>query len=201
MPMKDAAERYSPEMAAAFTGDETSRAATMKSAGVRAIRMPRAPTPIVRRMTAAIALMEATSVIRSWSVDTIYQADELFLQAAGLVIVESADDQDDRIDAYAKRNERKWQAEYLGVVQSRQDGAQYREGRRHCQGEGQAHQRQPKLGTYERPHHDLAVPVVILRRWRTGIAALQRDLIGAPGPAAHGAAGRRETTRLICRRP
>src|SRR6202050_2631329 len=62
MPRKDAADRYSPEIAAAWSAGGTWRAATMKSSGVRAIRMPRAPTMMVSNVTKAIAPMDASGI-------------------------------------------------------------------------------------------------------------------------------------------
>src|SRR5258708_40326263 len=62
MPRNDAADRYSPEMAAALSAGGTWRAATMKSSGVRATLMPRAPTMIVSSVTNAIAPMAASDI-------------------------------------------------------------------------------------------------------------------------------------------
>ena len=59
MPRNDAADRYSPEMAEALRNDGTWRAATMKSAGVRAMRTPRALMTAVTTVTAAMAAMVA----------------------------------------------------------------------------------------------------------------------------------------------
>ena len=55
MPRKEAAERYSPEMAEALRNEGTWRAATMKSAGVRAMRTPRALMTAVTTVTNALA--------------------------------------------------------------------------------------------------------------------------------------------------
>src|SRR5580698_2530819 len=153
MPMKDAAERYSPEMAAAFTGGETSRAATMKSAGVRAIRMPRAPTTTVSSTTTAMAATETNSVIGviGRSVDPVREAHETLLQAASLIVVEDPDDQDDRVDAGAECHQRERQPENLDPVQSRQDRAQDRQRGGHGEREGQADQRQAELSPDQRP--------------------------------------------------
>ncbi len=63
IPRKEAADRYSPEMAEALRNDGTWRAATMKSAGVRAIRTPRRLMTAVMTVTAAMAAMVAGSVI------------------------------------------------------------------------------------------------------------------------------------------
>ena len=62
-PRKEAAERYSPEMADALRDAGTWRAATRKSAGVRATRTPRAPIIAVTAVTAMMAMTEAGSVI------------------------------------------------------------------------------------------------------------------------------------------
>ena len=61
-PRKDAADRYSPEMADAFSVAGTWRAATRKSAGVRATRTPRAPMMAVMAVTVMMATIEAGSV-------------------------------------------------------------------------------------------------------------------------------------------
>src|ERR1039458_3082076 len=63
IPRNEAADRYSPEIAEALRNDGTWRAATMKSAGVRAIRMPRALIMAVMTVTTAMAAMVAGSVI------------------------------------------------------------------------------------------------------------------------------------------
>ncbi len=62
-PRKDAADRYSPEMADAFSVAGTCLAATRKSAGVRATRTPRAPMSAVMAVTVTMATIEAGSVI------------------------------------------------------------------------------------------------------------------------------------------
>ena len=62
-PRNDAAERYSPEMADALSVAGTCRAATRKSAGVRATRTPRAPMIAVMAVTAMMAMTDAGSVI------------------------------------------------------------------------------------------------------------------------------------------
>src|ERR1700727_267585 len=84
-PRKDAEDRYSPEMADAFSVAGTWRAATKKSAGVRATRTPRAPMIAVSAVTAMMATMEAGSVRpepvpRPGSV-LLEELDELALQA------------------------------------------------------------------------------------------------------------------------
>src|SRR5580698_603006 len=127
IPMNEAAERYSPEIAAALTDGDTSRAATMKSAGVCAIRIPRAPTPTVSSITAAMAPTEASSLIRVRSVHMVYQADELSLQAIGLVVIEGCDDQDDREYADAQRNQSQRHAQDLRAVERWQHSTQDRE--------------------------------------------------------------------------
>jgi hypothetical protein len=62
-PRNEAAERYSPEMAEALRSAGTARAATRKSAGVRATRTPRAPMMAVTTATAVMAPMAAGSII------------------------------------------------------------------------------------------------------------------------------------------
>ncbi len=99
MPRKDAAERYSPEMAAALSAGGTCRAATMKSSGVRATRMPRAPTTIVSRVTNAIA---ATAASVTGGVD---QVGEPGLELAGLTVVEPADREEHGIEREAEHDQ------------------------------------------------------------------------------------------------
>src|SRR5215472_7797566 len=72
MPRNDAADRYSPEIAAAFNGGETSRA----------------PTTTVSSTTTAIAPTEAKSVIVVGPVDPVGEGYEALLEAACLVVVE-----------------------------------------------------------------------------------------------------------------
>src|SRR5215472_1650229 len=97
MPRNEAADRYSPEMAAAFSPGGTSRAATRKSSGVLAIRTPRAPTATVSSVTAAMAATAGTLSIES-SAGWVNQLDETRLQLAGLAVVEPADHHQQRED-------------------------------------------------------------------------------------------------------
>src|ERR1700758_3683281 len=112
MPRKDAAERYSPEMAAALSPGGTCRAATMKSSGVRATRMPRAPTTIVSRVTNAIA-PSAVSVIGAQSSGSVIgsvagrvdQVGEPGLELAGLTVVKPADREEDGVEREAEHDQ------------------------------------------------------------------------------------------------
>src|SRR5580692_10404666 len=83
MPRNDAAERYSPEMAEALRNEGTWRAATMKSAGVRAMRTPRTLMTAVTTVTAAMAAMVAGSVTGPSASLFLQQLDEPLLQALG----------------------------------------------------------------------------------------------------------------------
>src|SRR5215211_7567200 len=65
MPRNDAADRYSPEMAAAFHHGVTAREATNRSDVVRAKRTPYSPSPTVADVTARIAPSAITSMARS----------------------------------------------------------------------------------------------------------------------------------------
>ena len=65
MPRKLAADRYSPEIAAAFHHAVTEREATSRSDVVRTKRTPHAPRPSVPRVTAPIASRAVTFSTRS----------------------------------------------------------------------------------------------------------------------------------------
>jgi len=58
-PKNDAADRYSPEIAAAFQPGRTVREATRKSLVVRAIRTPNAPMAPAATVTSTIAISES----------------------------------------------------------------------------------------------------------------------------------------------
>ncbi len=62
-PRNDAAERYSPEIAAAFQAGRTVREATRKSLVVRARRTPYAPIIPVARTTSAIATSDSVESV------------------------------------------------------------------------------------------------------------------------------------------
>src|ERR1700739_782999 len=97
MPRNEAADRYSPEMAAAFSPGGTSRAATRKSSGVRAIRTPRAPTATVSSVTMAMAATAGMLGMGSPG-DWVNQFDEARLQLRGLAVIEPADRHQHRKD-------------------------------------------------------------------------------------------------------
>lgn len=74
-----------------------------------------------------MAATEAGSAIDKRPVDMLHQARELLLEAAGLVVIKEPDYQYHRVYSSTERDERERKAEYLGVVEGRQDGAQHRE--------------------------------------------------------------------------
>src|SRR5258708_31781176 len=103
MPRNDAADRYSPEMAAALSAGGTWRAATMKSSGVRATLMPRAPTMIVSSVTNAIAPMAASDI--GPSARRIDEVGEPALQLPPLTVVEPADREKQRGEREAEHDQ------------------------------------------------------------------------------------------------
>src|SRR5215831_7688968 len=105
MPRNEAADRYSPEMVAAFSPGGTSRAATRKSSGVLAIRTPLAPTATVSSVIVAMAATAGTLSIEA-SADWINQVDEVCFQLAGLAVVELADGHEHEKDPGAQDDER-----------------------------------------------------------------------------------------------
>src|SRR5690242_1660375 len=108
-------------MAAAFSAGGTSRAATRKSSGVRAIRTPRAPTATVSSVTAAIAATAGTLVI-GLSADRVDQVDEACLQLAGLAVVKPADRHEYREDPGSQNDEREGEAGHRHLASGRQQG-------------------------------------------------------------------------------
>src|SRR5580693_4372313 len=148
MPRTDAADRYSPEIAAALSAGGTWRAATMKSSGVRATRMPRAPTTMVSSVTTAIAPMDASGIGRSpRPARRIDQVGEPGLELAGLAIVEPADREQHRVEREAEHDQRERQAGH------RDPG--------HRGGEHQAHDGEAELRVHERPDQQPAVLGVV----------------------------------------
>src|SRR5262249_22928560 len=103
MPRKDAADRYSPEMAAALSAGGTWRAATMKSSGVRATRMPRAPTMIVSSVTNAVAPMAASDI--GPPARRVDEVGEPGLQLARLAVVEPADREEQGVEREAEHDQ------------------------------------------------------------------------------------------------
>src|SRR5512146_654934 len=104
MPRKDAAERYSPEMAAALSAGGTCRAATMKSSGVLATRMPRAPTMIVSSVTNAMAPTAASGI--GPPARRVDQAGEPDLELPRVPVVEPADREEDRVEREPEHDQR-----------------------------------------------------------------------------------------------
>src|SRR5215469_14739018 len=104
MPRNDAAERYSPEMAAALSAGGTWRAATMKSSGVLATRMPRAPTMIVSSVTNAMAPTAASGI--GPPAHRVDQAGEPGLELACVPVVEPADGEEQRVEREPEHDQR-----------------------------------------------------------------------------------------------
>src|SRR5580700_3821367 len=95
MPRKDAADRYSPEIAAALSAGGTWRA----------------PTTMVSRVTTAIAPMDASGIGRSpRPARRIDQVGEPGLELAGLAVVEPADREQHRVEREAEHDQRERQA-------------------------------------------------------------------------------------------
>src|SRR5581483_6223223 len=124
MPRNEAAERYSPEIAAAFSAGGTCRAATMKSSVVLATRMPRAPTMIVSRVTKAIAPMAASGIGRH--VRRVDQLGEPGFEMPRLPVVEPADAEQHRIEREAEHDQRDRQARDAGPPHRGHQGREHR---------------------------------------------------------------------------
>ncbi len=109
-----------------------------------------------------MAATEAGSAIHKRTVDVLHQARELLLEPAGLVVIKESDNQYHRVYSSTERDERERKAEYLGVVEMRQDGDQHRERSGHGQSEDQADQGKTQLSMHEGTDHHLAVTMIIL---------------------------------------
>src|ERR1700722_13955884 len=144
MPRNDAAERYSPEIAAALIAGGTWRAATMKSSGVRATRMPRAPTMIVSRVTNAIAPIAASDIGRPGP--RVDQVGEPGLELARLAVVEPADREQHRIESEAEHDQRERKPGHRDLGDRRGQGGDHRVRGGRRERDGQAHQGQAELG-------------------------------------------------------
>src|ERR1700733_12043493 len=142
MPRNEAADRYSPEMAAAFSAGGTWRAATMKSSGVLATRMPRAPTMIVSRVTNAIAPIDASVI---GLVFRGHQLGEPGLQLPRLPVVEPADAEQHRVEGEAEHDQGDRQAGHGGPADRGHQGGDHRKRGGHYQRDDEAQQRQAKL--------------------------------------------------------
>src|SRR5277367_2200838 len=150
MPRNDAADRYSPDMAEALRNDGTWRAATMKSAGVRAIRTPRALMTAVTTVTAAMAAMVAGSVTEPSTSLFFQQLDKPLLQALGAPHVPVAEQHQGWVDPAPEDDQGEGEAQDLVAGKPReQDGEERVEGE---QGDGrhQHGERDPGLGAHER---------------------------------------------------
>src|SRR5260370_40947499 len=143
-PRNEAADKYSPEIAAALSAGWTSRAATMKSSGVRATRTPRAPTATVSSVTNAIAATAATSGIEP-PVRRANQVNEARLTLAGLMVVEPADRHADGICPRAQNDECQREARHRYPARAWPQRGKYRQGRHDRDREREAHQRQAEL--------------------------------------------------------
>src|SRR5580698_5736339 len=93
MPRNDAADRYSPQMADAFRVGGTRRAATRKSAEVRATRTPRAPMIAVTTAVAMIAPRINGSVI-----SLVEQLGEAVFDPTGSAPVPEPEEHERRVD-------------------------------------------------------------------------------------------------------
>src|SRR5580704_160723 len=100
MPRKEAAERYSPQIADALRVGGTRRAATRKSSGVWATRTPRAPITPVTTATATIAPSTSGSVIGVFE-----ELGEPLLHPLGSAPVPEAEQHQRRVDAPAQHDE------------------------------------------------------------------------------------------------
>src|SRR5271170_3106778 len=178
MPRKDAAERYSPEMAAALIPGGTWRAATMKSSGVRATRMPRAPTTIVSSVTNAIAPIEASVIgVGHRGVD---QVDEPGLELAGLAMVEPADREEHGVEREAEHDQGDRDARHRRPADRGYQRGDERERDGHGQGEHEAHQGQAELRPNQRADEHPAGVRVVAQVSGPGDVVLDRHLVAAP---------------------
>src|SRR5580698_1032029 len=155
MPRNDAADRYSPEIAAALIPGGTWRAATMKSSGVRATRMPRAPTMMVSSVTNAIAPTIASDIGRPPR--RVDQVGEPGLQLPRLAVVEPADRQQYRIERETEDDQRERKAGDRHAADRGNQGGDHRERGGRRQGDGQAHEGEAELGTQVGPGQQAAV--------------------------------------------
>src|SRR6516165_8082771 len=178
MPRKDAAERYSPEMAAALSPGGTCRAATMKSSGVRATRMPRAPTTMVSRVTKTIAPSEASDI--GWPARRVDEVGEPGLELAGLAVVEPADREQHRVEREAEHDQRERDAGHRHPADRGYQRRDDRERGGHRERERQAHQRQAELRAHQRAEQLAAVGGVVAQVAGPGDVVLQAHLLRPP---------------------
>src|SRR5690348_5960221 len=161
MPRNEAADRYSPEMAAAFSPGGTSRAATRKSSGVLAMRTPLAPTATVSSVTTAIAATAGTLIMEP-PADRVDQVDEACLQLPGLAVVEPANGHEHGEDPRPQNDQREGQAGHRDLAGGGQQGHDHRHRGDHRPRERQAHQGQAKLCPGQRPDQQAAIDGVAL---------------------------------------
>src|SRR5580698_6326448 len=119
MPRNDAADRYSPQMADAFNVGGTRRAATRKSAGVRATRTPRAPMTAVTTAVAMIAPRTSGSVI-----SLVQQLGETVFDPPSSAPVPESEEHERRVDAPTEDQEGERDAADLSLVEG---GEQHRQ--------------------------------------------------------------------------
>src|SRR5690348_7677303 len=100
-PRKDAADRYSPEMAAALRSGGTARAATRKSSGVRATLMPSAPTTIVMSVTTTTAIRASDAAVTVVS-QLVDEVEKMPFGALGQPDVCKCDQHQHRVDGDPK---------------------------------------------------------------------------------------------------
>src|ERR1700691_3980378 len=178
MPRKDAAERYSPEMAAALIPGGTWRAATMKSSGVLATRMPRAPTTIVSSVTNAIAPIEASVI--GFGHRGVDQVGEPGLELAGLAMVEPADREEHGVEREAEHDQGDRDARHRRPADRGYQRGDERERDGHGQGEHEAHQGQAELRPNQRADEHPAGVRVVAQVSGPGDVVLDRHLVAAP---------------------
>src|SRR5258705_13396119 len=149
-PRNDAADRYSPLIAAAFHRGLTAREATRKSEVVRASRSPYAPMATVASVTAMMAgsaygLYSVTAAPplerarRRSPFRPFHEVGELGLGPFGLVHVHGAEREQERVGGDAEQDPRQAHAEWPGAGHRGRDREQHRQTAETDRG----HQRQP----------------------------------------------------------
>src|SRR5215472_2764650 len=181
MPRKEAADRYSPEMAAALSAGGTWRAATMKSSGVRATLMPRAPTMMVSSVTNAIAPAAASDI--GLPARRLDEVGEPGLQLPRLTVVEPADREKHRVEREAEHDQGERHAGHRDPGDRGHHGRDERERGGHREGEREAHEGQAQLRAHERPREEAAGTRAVSQVAQPGDVVLDLHLIRAPDNA------------------
>src|SRR5215467_5281123 len=183
MPRNEAADRYSPEMAAAFSAGGTSRAATATVSSVT----------IAMAATAGRLIMKPPA-------DRVNQVDEARLQLPGLAVVEPANGHEHREDPSSQDDQREGEARHRYLAGAWQQGHDHRHRRDHRCRQRQAHQGQAKLRPGQRPDQQTAIYGVALNVPDADHVMLEPCLVMLPDhnlPAGRAPiSGRRQ-----CRRP